>query len=308
MKNTIKISVVVCTYNRANLLQKCLRSLVNQTLNKNLFEVIIIDNKSTDSTIKVAQNFASKHINFRLFQEDKQGLSHARNLGYKKARGKYVAYIDDDGKADKNWTKRIVEAFENILPHPSAVGGKIIPYYLSKKPEWFLDIYEIRTWGERKGFLELPRAQFGFPGSNMAMQKSLLKKYGGFPLDYGMKGKKVWLGEEVVLFTKIFKEKPYFWYDSKIKIEHLVPKCKMTLKYRLKRAFLNGVCTTRINAERKNIFYLIKDVGYIVLSIIVLPFRVKWWKKYWQRDLLKYAKSIAEILGKTMEILKITKI
>ena len=86
MKKKPEISVVVCTYNREKMLPECLDSLANQRANKNLYEVIVVDNNSKDNTSKVANEFVTKYSNFKILFEQNQGLSHARNLGLKEAK------------------------------------------------------------------------------------------------------------------------------------------------------------------------------------------------------------------------------
>ena len=103
----IKISVIVCTYNRAYLLKNCLRSLVDQLVETSTFEVIIVNNNATDDTEEVAKSFTEKYPNFRYIIEPNQGLSNARNRGYKEAKGEYVAYIDDDARAYTDWVENI---------------------------------------------------------------------------------------------------------------------------------------------------------------------------------------------------------
>lgn len=137
LMNKLRLSIVVCTYNRADLLVDCLESLVNQDVDPESYEVIIVNNNSTDKTLEVVDRFAKKYPNIRTVQELNQGLSHARNRGWREARGKYVAYIDDDAKASPDWCKRILNTFSTVTPTPAAVGGQIFPYYETLPPAWF---------------------------------------------------------------------------------------------------------------------------------------------------------------------------
>lgn len=243
------LSVIVCTFNRVDLLPDCLTALVNQDLDKSLFEVIVINNNSTDSTQEVAETFTIHH-NFRVVFEYNQGLSHARNRGWLEAKGKYVAFIDDDAKADPHWCKRIVDAFNTVNPTPVVVGGEIHPWYEVHPPNWFCDDFEIRSWGKEKGFLKAPQGAYGFSGSNMTFSKDILIKYGGFSPDFGMVGNKMRMGEETELFIKIFKDYPYFWYDPAIQVKHFVPSKNMKVWYRFKRNFSSGLAGAAITKEK----------------------------------------------------------
>ncbi|ODS37371.1 hypothetical protein BEH94_07800 [Candidatus Altiarchaeales archaeon WOR_SM1_SCG] len=303
-----RISAVVCTYNRSHLLRLCLESLVNQSLDKSLYEVIVVDNNSTDDTLKVVKEFSLKYPNFRVIQEKKQGLSYARNRGYHEACGEFVAYIDNDAKADRDWVRNILRAFEAVLPQPSAVGGKILPYYLSKKPDWFLDKYVVFTWGDKVGFLKASNAKYGFYGSNMAFPKVVLEQYGGFRSDLGMVGDKMGLGEETELFYRIYKDHPYFWYDPRIKVEHLVTQLNMNIFYRLNRSFINGrisIMFERIEGIKPTFFDMTNVLKEIGIYSVKLIFRVRLWRKYWQRNFLDGAIPISRSFGRLIGMIRL---
>lgn len=246
----IKISVVVCTYNRSDLLPGCLASLAGQTLEKGLYEVLVVDNNSTDGTRRIAEEFVLHEFNFVLIGEPLQGLSHARNRGWLEARGGIVAYLDDDAKAAPDWCERIVRAFDEVVPPPIAVGGEIRPFYETEPPAWFLDAYEIRTWGTEAGFLAEPRAKYGFSGSNMAFPKEVLSSNQGFCTALGMQGSGVRLGEDTELFLRLHRTSPLFWYDPAIYVLHWVPKKNMRLRYRFLRSIRSGQALARMQGER----------------------------------------------------------
>ena len=290
------ISVMVCTYNRCDLLKGALQSLSEQTLDKEQYEVIVVDNNSTDNTWQITQEFAAKHVNVKVIKEVKQGKSYALNTGIAKSKGKYVAFMDDDAKAYPDWLERIVEAFETVKPEPAAVGGMILPWYEQTPPEWFTDDLEIRTWGEEKRFLEPPRAKYGFSGSNMALPKKVLEFCGGFVAGTGPEGDKFAIGDEVALYNKIYWECPWFWYDPAIKVEHFVPIRKMKVCYRIKRAYLGGVSMALLQ-ERLPILFVARAVLFIVIKGILLPVYIQWWHREWQKSFLKHTQPVAGAFG-----------
>ena len=114
---------------------------------------------------------------------------------------KYVAFMDDDARADAPWLERALDQFEKSRPAPVAVGGQIRPWYLSPKPAWYKDEYEVRTWGQGARHLS---AGESFSGSNMMFTKNILQQLGGFDVSVGMRGTRVSMGEETVLFNKIW--------------------------------------------------------------------------------------------------------
>lgn len=268
------ISAVVCTYNRSGLLADCLHSLACQSLDSSRYEVIIVDNNSTDNTRQVAKKFLQNHQNFRYVMELQQGLSYARNKGWQEAGGSYVAYLDDDARAIPQWLELILHSFENVTPRPIAVGGEICPIYEMSPPVWFIDDFELRTWGEKAAFLVMPLHRFGFSGSNMAFQRWVLEKYEGFREDFGMHGTKLGIGEETDLFFRIYTMLPYFWYDPAIRVYHWTPVRNMKVSYRMKRSFRAGTCHSvicgRIFFSKQNLGELIRLCALIVSS----PLRV----------------------------------
>ncbi len=263
------LSVIVCSYNGQDLLPTCLGALSNQTIDKSLYEVIVVDNNSTDSTGRVSEEIAKKNINFKVVNEPQIGLSYARNRGWQEAKGVYVAYIDDDAKAVCDWCENIISAFKTVNPQPVAVGGEILPWYESQPPDWFTDDFEIRSWGRKPKFL---KNQYGFSGSNMAFLKDVLAKFDGFSSDFGMVGDGIRLGEEADLFYRIYSEKPYLWYDPKIRVYHWVSLRNMSVRYRLWRSYKVGVSSVLLRGRKVFSLDYLKKWGYFFLLLLKAPY------------------------------------
>lgn len=116
----IQISVVIPTHNRAKLLTGCLQSLINQTLSKNNFEIIIADDYSQDETPTIIKQYQAVFPNIKYYRKIIPSGSYInRNIGFRHARGKIIAFLDDDCQPDKNWLKNILAAFQK---NPSAQG------------------------------------------------------------------------------------------------------------------------------------------------------------------------------------------
>ncbi len=265
------LSVIVCTYNRSDLLPVCLRSLVEQTLENSRYEVLIVNNNSTDDTQEIIESFTGLYGNFRAVVETKQGLSHARNRGWREAQGVFVAYVDDDAKATRDWCERIVAAFQAGSPQPVAVGGEIRPLYESAPPEWISEEFEKRTWGDSAGFLPPPRARYGFSGSNMAFRKSVLERFGGFSSEYGMTGHTVRMGEDTEMFVRVYNEQPWFWYDPAILVYHWTPAEIMKVSYRFRRAFRSGEAIARLQNKQFSVRTFTAGTAGILLLLLKIP-------------------------------------
>lgn len=297
LNNDLLLSVVVCTYNRAVLLPLCLESLTSQSLDKSLYEVIIVNNNSNDGTQQIADSFAGMYDNFRVVIERKQGISHARNCGWREARSEFVAYLDDDAKATPEWCERVLKALQTVSPPPAAVGGTIHPFYETAPPVWFTEDFEIRTWGTTAGFLEHPRAQYGFSGSNMAFRKSILAEYGGFSAEYGPIGQTTRMGEDTELFFRVYDKHPWFWYDPAILVYHWTPAKIMKVSYRFCRAFKTSVAVACIQHNRFSLRAF--TVGYIGIALLVLkvPFYLIFENGNFKTKLVKKAEELGSSLG-----------
>ncbi len=232
-------SVVICSYNRLDHLLASVESALKQTLSTDSYEVIVVDNASTDGTAEAIQALVKQHANLRYIYETRLGLATARNTGWQAALGTYVAFLDDDAKAETNWLETAQGLIERNPTHLRCVGGPIHPFYTSPKPDWWLDKYEIRTRGDVQRHLR--QGEF-FSGSNMIWLKQALQTYGGFESTAGMKGNQLGMGEETGLFRRVWEgeESPVFLYSPDLRVYHWVPPEKMTMGYIVKRAAANG--------------------------------------------------------------------
>src|SRR6266700_2101384 len=103
----IKLSLAICTYNRAALLQRALRSVAQQTIGRSDVELIVIDNGSTDETAKVVAAHQKENGSLRYFVEPKPGIAHARNRALAEASGEYLAFLDDDADRGTSSSSRM---------------------------------------------------------------------------------------------------------------------------------------------------------------------------------------------------------
>ena len=129
------VSVVISTYNRGPLLGDAIRSVLDQD-DAPSFEVIVVDNNSTDATRAVIQTLIPhSHGRLRYVFEARQGVSYGRNAGVAAARAPIVAFTDDDVRAGRDWIATIAAAFE---AHPWAdfVGGRVLPRWPGPVPRW----------------------------------------------------------------------------------------------------------------------------------------------------------------------------
>ena len=101
-KKKPKVSVVIPTYNSEKFIEKCIESVLNQTLKE--IEVIVIDDNSIDSTKSIIVNYTKKDRRIKcIFSEKNRGTSYSRNLGIKVSSGKFIGFIDSDDFVDQGW-------------------------------------------------------------------------------------------------------------------------------------------------------------------------------------------------------------
>lgn len=96
MTSNIRLSIIIPMYNTAKYIKRCLDSCYAQGLSEDEFEIIVVDDGSTDDSYNVVEQVGSEHRNIRLFHQKNQGQGAARNLGMDKARGKYIEFLDAD--------------------------------------------------------------------------------------------------------------------------------------------------------------------------------------------------------------------
>ncbi|MEK6531623.1 MAG: glycosyltransferase family A protein [Deltaproteobacteria bacterium] len=243
-------SVVVCTYNRAGLLSSCLDSLAGQSADPETFEVIIVDNNSTDKTPEVAKAYLERK-NFRCIREEKQGLSHARNAGFTVAGGEYAAYIDDDARADKDWVREMTE-FTKRRPDAVAFGGPYRHFSLAKLPEWCRESYF--SWG--LGDTERPlQASEWLNGTNMAYRRTILSGLNGFDAGLGMRRYSISYGEETRLLSEIKRLGLPIYYVPQMKVEHFAPEYKQRVWWFVKSSYAGGRDSWRIFRDNGDGFF-----------------------------------------------------
>jgi|GEM_PF-2628695 len=169
------VSAVICTYNRAKYLDRCIESLKNQ--NYPNLEIIVVNGPSTDETDVILQ----KYPELKLIRQNKlNGLSFARNLGIDASKGDIVAFIDDDAIADPNWIKFLVEGYDYELI--GGVGGLV---YGPQKTHLQFDRGIINKCAAPTPIRDedslLKKDEFYIiMGTNSSFRKDILKEVGGF--------------------------------------------------------------------------------------------------------------------------------
>lgn len=139
MKEQPFISIILPTYNRASMLPETLDSFLEQTYPAGLYEMIIVNNNSTDETAQVIERYCALHKNVRSLFEPRQGAHYARNSGAKAAKGDLLYFTDDDMLADRNLLINIIQGFRQD-ERVGAVTGRILPKWEIEPPQWVIEL------------------------------------------------------------------------------------------------------------------------------------------------------------------------
>ncbi len=244
----MKLSIVLCTYNRSHLLQESLGSLCRQDAETSSFEILVVDNNSTDDTRTVVKAYLTSYPNVRYILEEKQGLSHARNRGYQEAAGEYVGYFDDDAKAPSDWVSKALVIID--AKHPNVFGGPYYAFYNTPKPRWFKNDYGSNVLAPYPK--ELVENEF-LTGTNIFFERDLLSSLGGFNPKLGMCGAGLGYGEEtqIIIEARRSVKNLTVYYDPQLYVYHLVQPAKMRLIPAAKRHFIDGRYSYRLFGDTK---------------------------------------------------------
>lgn len=245
----MKLSVIIPTRNRAHLLEKALSSLVAQTLSQSHFEVIVVDNGSTDNTADVVNSFKKSLTDIRYFLEFQPGLHVGRHKGLIEAESDLIVYADDDIEAFPTWLQAIQGSFED--EEVAMVGGKCLPCFEAEPPAWLKAMWSPSAAGERMlGYLSLmdlgndirtvdPHLVFG---CNFAIRRPILVRAGGFHPDAMPQELIRFRGDGETCVSRFIQSNGHkAQYNPLASIYHWVPKNRMTTDYFCRRAYNQGI-------------------------------------------------------------------
>lgn len=212
-----QISVVICTYNRDRHIPAALESLAQQTLDKKKYEIVIINNNSTDSTDAFCREFLAKYpeLQTNYVIESRQGLSFARNRGIAEAQSPIITYIDDDAIAEPDFLAQIVE-YLSQKPDVVGIGGRIEPIYeTGVEPAWMNPfLYGIVAKVDMGDQIK-PFINGKYPaGCNMTYKKDILLQAGGFNEDLR------WRADDKYIYWAVSKISNNVMYLPQAKVFH----------------------------------------------------------------------------------------
>ena len=241
-------TVVICTRNRSSLLGEVGRAVLDQKLTRGDWELLIVDNASTDDTAHIARSTVDVAPDrARLVVEDEIGLSAARNRGFREARGEVVVFLDDDAFPEQGWLERLVEVLA-APDRPMCAGGPVHPLFQGALPPWFrarflpyLTVWDLGPEPVDLRYNEYPR------GANVAYRREVHERYGGFCTDLGRKGKSLLSCEEIELCLRIERDGRRISYVPDAAVRHVIVADRITPRWLERRFAAQGASEAIVN-------------------------------------------------------------
>jgi glucosyl-dolichyl phosphate glucuronosyltransferase len=243
-QGTCLVSVVVCAYtlNRWDDLAAAVQSLQQQS--RPPAEIIIVSDHNPRLYTRVAAVWPDV---VALENEERQGLSGARNTGVRAARGEIIAFMDDDAVAERDWLRQLVVAYDD--PSVLGVGGAILPHWDLRRPGWFPEEFDWVVGCTYKG-MPLARArQRNLIGANMSFRRELFAAAGDFQTDMGRIGTRPLGCEETELCIRGAQRLPgtQYVYEPLAKVSHRVPASRSTWRYFVSRCYAEGLSKAQVS-------------------------------------------------------------
>lgn len=239
----VDLSVIICTLNRCALLKKCLQSLGDQKCAPWVFEIIVVDNGSTDGTRSTVEDFLNRGLNVKYIFDSQKCIGHTRNVGLSSSQGRYVAYLDDDVIACATWCAAVCGALEraelSTNSRVGVVGGPIDPIFEVPKPSWLTQdietVYAVVDLGKEARYY--PARSFPL-SANMACLRRVLPERSW--------NEKLVMCEDVELGARMRRTGVRFLYVPEMRVQHFISARRLNRDWLLDRYFAEGLAHKHI--------------------------------------------------------------
>ncbi len=250
-----ELSVVICTHNRAAMLDDALESIARMHVPPRLrWELLVVDNASTDHTANVVTAWKDR-LPLRYVHEAEPGLSAARNRALRDVQAEWIVFTDDDVRVDGEWLTALAKACR-CWPQASYLAGRILPTYEPDRPAWLTPSCEALLAGVVVRFAPdadagplsaaLPRPM----GANLAFRAEALRAIGGFRTDLGRNGVSLIGGEEVAVLAALERADHHGVYVPDAVVHHRTSTDRLSRRFLARYFAAVGVVAVRTGQIR----------------------------------------------------------
>jgi len=246
----MKITIIICAYNQNDQLIEAARSILNQAMSlKGDFELIVVDNHSTDEARKAAEILGIEYPRtVRYLFEPLQGRSFALNSGISAAKGQIVVITDDDIIAEPGWLAAICDAFEKNAA--DGVGGPVIPMWKTERPSWLSDELFCKLglidYGRDVRWLDDNHIPIG---CNIAIRREVFDRAGMYNTELGRNREVLLSDEDDEFFTRLIHAGGKIFYDPKAAVRRRVPGHRMRKSYLRRLEMFSGMSNARTHGH-----------------------------------------------------------
>jgi GT2 family glycosyltransferase len=229
------------TRNRAAFLPDVLRTLAAQQCGCP-FEVVVIDNASTDDTAAVVESWCRTDRRFRYGFEPRLGLSCGKNAGIRMARAPLLLFTDDDVMVEPQWIQSYVDLFESVPAGAAIAGGPILPIPddLDGWPEWFNEAAKVDLAYLNHHDQRALHDWEWLWGANMAVPRRLFDRFGGWDESIGRNGTVRGTFEDTEFQERVKRAGVSVWFCPAAVVHHRVPRRQITARRISSSAFARG--------------------------------------------------------------------
>jgi len=244
--NNIKISVVIRAYTqeRWQLLKEAVISVRQQTVKPS--EIVLVIDHNPELFHQALEEWPERDV---VVVENRysQGSSGAWNSCVDTAKGDIIAFLDDDAVAEPDWLERLIEAYKD--PNVAAVGGWIVPEWLSGEPRWFPKEFYWVVGCSYRGLPTERAAVRNLIGCNMSFRHEVIQAVGAFRTDLGHQGKRANGNEETELCIRVRQRWPekQILHEPSAVVHHRVPAERANWRYFCRRCALEGQSKARVS-------------------------------------------------------------
>jgi hypothetical protein len=256
------LSVVICTYDRYEVLDLAIRTLLESPgFAATSSEVLIVENTKPAQRQPIT---VPDLPNVRVAVCEETGLSHARNFGITHTTGDLIVFLDDDALVSDDWCSEIVNTFAEH-PKVQVVGGKVVPLYsVERLPSWYDDklsgYLSCIDWGPRPRHL---RPGEWIVGANMAFRRAVFEEFGLFDVSLGRKGASSLLSnEEIALLERIGMQRVF--YAPAMSVQHMIPTDRLATKWFRRRVYWQAVSDMVAGIARADDPATRKEYGQVI--------------------------------------------